>query len=69
MRLGNGLRIPAFAGTGSAGMTDKRKCCHSREGGNPWFSGYRTFALHLAQRREMTLEYACATLSVNVSLA
>ena len=27
--------FPAFAGTGSAGMTDKRKCCPSREGGNP----------------------------------
>ena len=23
--------------------------------GDPWFSGYRTFALHLAQQHEMTL--------------
>ena len=64
MRPGNGLWIPAFAG-----RTDKRKCCHSRVAcpppfagsGNPWLSGDRTFALQLAEQREMALS-GCRTL-------
>ena len=42
MRPGNGSWILAFAG-----MTDKHKYRHSREGKNPWLSGNRTLALHL----------------------
>ena len=41
------LWIPAFAG-----MTDKRKCRHSREGGNPWFSDNRNPVPHPTRQRE-----------------
>ena len=50
MRPGSGLWIPAFAG-----MTHKRQCRHSREGGNPWLSDNRTGALHLTPQREVPL--------------